>query len=69
MGALYLKDLAVKTRRGIEGRIRRPGRQVTHLTATKLSAASVPMVSWIVREEATVVRRIFGTMQPASARW
>lgn len=43
MSALYLKDLADKTRRGLEGRVRQgPLRRAGSPTATRRSAASPP---------------------------
>ena len=65
MGAIYLKDLADKTRRGIEGRIRQ-GRSIGRRSygyeiVRELDAAGEPDRGKraIVAHEAAVVRRIF----------
>ncbi len=65
MNALYLKDLALKTRRGLEGRIRQGrsggglcyGYEVVHETGP--DGASVRGGRRIIEAEAKVVRRIF----------
>ncbi len=65
MNALYLKDLALKTRRGLEGRVRQGksagGRAYGYDIVREYDAAGQPIRGerWINKNEAKIVRWIF----------